>query len=313
MRYDVHNHLGLDLGFYLRGWWPYAQTSMHLIDYMDAHGIDKSVVFPFGLPCAFDEYAYGDNHKVVLQPGRTPFDRENPLLLQEIERIDPEERLLMLAMFDPGRQVPDQVKRLEKLLNKSKRVIGLKVQATILETPINQLLTVGRPLMELASERNLPVLIHTSILPSDGFSPAKDCLDVAGAFPKVRFNMAHSIRFHLPSLKRAAQMPNVWVDNSAHLAHCWLAVRDIPAVALGKERVDADYSKPGQVLEIIDDIIPGKYMWGSDSPFHSWCDDSLAIIQRYKAEADVIYSVRQSTQDQMFTKGPEAWLFGKKS
>ena len=45
--YDVHTHIGLDPGFYLRRWWPYAATVPELLAAMDAHGIDRAVCFPF--------------------------------------------------------------------------------------------------------------------------------------------------------------------------------------------------------------------------------------------------------------------------
>src|SRR3954447_5477839 len=88
LRYDVHTHVGLDAGFYLRGWWPYAATAGDLLSHMDAHGIGKAVCFPFTLPSAFDAYAFAEGGRVELLPGRFPFDRENRLLVQEVERID---------------------------------------------------------------------------------------------------------------------------------------------------------------------------------------------------------------------------------
>src|SRR5438309_1268650 len=39
MFYDVHTHVGLEPGFYLRGWWPYAATATDLLAQMDANGI----------------------------------------------------------------------------------------------------------------------------------------------------------------------------------------------------------------------------------------------------------------------------------
>ncbi len=242
MLYDVHTHLGLDTGFFLRGWWPYAATAQDLLQVMDANDIDRAVCFPFCLPSAFDAIAYADRHAVELLPGRVPFDRENKLLAQEIERIDVDHRLFMLAMFDPSRCVHEQLANLERLRGK---YVGLKVQATVLESPISALLGVGRPLMEFAQAHAMPVLFHTSILPSDRWSPAEDCLKVAEAFPKARFNLAHSLRFHAPSLRAAGALPNVWVDCSAHLSHCRLAVENSPIVAAKGERVDADYTRPG--------------------------------------------------------------------
>ncbi len=99
--YDVHTHVGLDAGFYLRGWWPYAATAQDLLTHMDAGGIDRAVCFPFTLPSAFDVEAFISCGELKLLPGRVPYDRENALLRQEIERIDEKGRLLQFAMFDP--------------------------------------------------------------------------------------------------------------------------------------------------------------------------------------------------------------------
>src|SRR5687768_6765716 len=82
--YDVHTHIGLDTGFYLRRWWPYAATVRELIDHMNAHGIKHAVCFPFTLPSAFDAVAFADRNAVELLPGRFPFERENELLRVEI-------------------------------------------------------------------------------------------------------------------------------------------------------------------------------------------------------------------------------------
>src|SRR5690349_15634655 len=109
MLYDVHTHIGIDTGFYLRGWWPYGATVQDLLQHMDANGIARGVVFPFCLPSAFDPYKYADTGEMSLLPGRVPFDRENPMLVQEVERIDSDKRLHILAMFDPSRRCAEQV------------------------------------------------------------------------------------------------------------------------------------------------------------------------------------------------------------
>src|SRR3989442_15657624 len=101
--FDVHTHVGLDAGFFLRGWWPYASTARDLLDRMTANHIDRAVCFPFTLPSAFDPYAFAQSGELKLLDGRFPFDRENLLLADEIARVDVEKRLLQFAMFDPGR------------------------------------------------------------------------------------------------------------------------------------------------------------------------------------------------------------------
>src|SRR5256885_7615725 len=56
----------------------------------------------------------------------------------------------------------------------------------------------------------------TSINPNDPWAQVADCLAVAERYPKVRFNLAHSLRWHAEHLKRAAQLPNVWVRSEEH-------------------------------------------------------------------------------------------------
>jgi predicted TIM-barrel fold metal-dependent hydrolase len=305
---DVHTHVGIDAGFYLRSWWPYASTAQDLLGHMDAAGIEQAVCFPFTLPSAFDIEAFSRDGRVELLPGRVPFDRENLLLAEEIARLAPDGRLIQFAMFDPLRQVPQQLKQLEQL---RPRITGLKTQTTILQSPISALLGQGRELMDFAKQHQLPVLFHTSIHRSDIWAQASDCLAVAEANPQVRFNLAHSLRFHAPSLRRAAELNNVWVDCSAHLNHCALARDNIPAVAKADQRVDADYSRPDQVLRAVHEMLGGRYMWGSDNPFMSWCANNLRLIFSYREEADVLHALPDEVKHDMAVTAPRAWLFGE--
>jgi hypothetical protein len=309
MLYDVHTHIGLDQGFHLRRWWPYAATAQDLLQHMDANGIDRAACFPFCLSSAYDPYAFADRSDIRLQPGRWPYDRENELLVIERERLDPRGRLLPLAMFDPLRHPDLQVRSLEKLVG---RMAGLKTQPTVIKAPIASLLDAGNPLMAFARQHDLPVLIHTAVHPEDPWSQVADCLRVAEAFPEVRFNLAHSLRFHAGYLKAAAELPNVWIDNSAHLVHCWGAVKNLPIVAPPGQRVDADYANPRHVIEAIYDIIGPKYMWGSDNPYMSWCDDSLAAVYTYKQEADVLHSLAPDLKQSFGSTAAEAWLGTRK-
>jgi predicted TIM-barrel fold metal-dependent hydrolase len=276
---------------------------------MDANGIGRAVCFPFTLASAYALDEFVTDGRVELSAGRVPFDRENDILANEVERIDcPNKRLLQFGMFDPSREAAGQVKCLEPLVGK---LAGLKTQSTVIQSPIRDLIREGRPIMELARRHRLPVLFHTSIHPSDVWANAGDCLDVAEAYPDVRFNLAHSLRFHLPSLKRAAQLPNVWIDCSAHLIHCQLAREDSPVVAKRAERLDADYAKPADVLQAAAAVLgEGKYLWGSDNPYMSWCAGNLSAVFTYKAEADVLHALPAALKHSMAHAAPEAWLFG---
>jgi len=274
---------------------------------MNAHGIDRAVCFPFTMPSAFDSGAFADEHEVRLRPGRFPFDRENAALLWELERLDEGGRLLPFAMLDPAREVAFQLRSLERL---SDRIAGLKTQTTIIESPIRALRAEGRDLMAFAGERDLPVLLHASIEPRAVWAQTPDCLAVAEAFPGVRFSLAHSLGFHREFLRRAAAMPNVWVDCAALLAHCRLAREDSPIIAARPMRVDVDYARPAEVVVAVHEILGERYLWGSDHPFMSWCDDDLRILYSYADEAAVLHSLTESVRVSMASAGPRAWLFG---
>lgn len=307
--YDVHTHVGLDLGFFLRGWRPYAAWVPDLIEHMNAHGIDRAVCFPFTLPSAFDAVAFADQGRVELLPGRVPFDRENDILVREIEALEVGDRLYPLAMIDPSRRVNEQLKRLERL---ARRIAGLKLQSTIIESPVCSLLTTGRSLLEFAADRRWPVLLHATIWEQAPHARITDCFAVAEAFPSIRFDLAHSLAFHAGYLRRAAQMPNVWVDCAALLAHCRLARDNSPIIAPPADRLDADYTRPGQVLEAIHAVLGDRFLWGSDNPFMSWCDDRLRLLYSYAQEAAVLKTLPEHVRADICTVGPEAWLFGRK-
>ncbi|MBI4581854.1 MAG: amidohydrolase family protein [Planctomycetes bacterium] len=307
-RYDVHAHVGADFGFYLRGWWPYSCTVQDLLQHLDDAGIDRAVCFPFTFSSAYDPYAFADGSRVTLLPGRVPFDRENMLLVRELDRIDVDRRLYPLAMFDPTRRVAEQIRNVEQLTG---RIAGLKTQPTIIESPIRGLLDEGRDLMALAEQHDWPVLIHTAIYAQDPFSQVADCIAVAAAYPKVRFNLAHSLRFHADYLRAAAQLPNVWVDCAAHLAGCQLARDpDSPFIAPRGHRVDADYARPAEVLTVIHEMLAGRYLWGSDNPFMSWADDMIRVVFSYRDEIEVLGALPERVRRDMMSAAAEEWLFG---
>jgi predicted TIM-barrel fold metal-dependent hydrolase len=250
--FDVHTHVGLDLGFFLRGWWPYAATAQQLLDEMDRNRIRYAACFPFTLPTAFDAMTFARENRIELSPGRFPFDLENELLLREVDRLGASDRLSVFAMFDPGREIDQQLASLRRIAG---RIAGLKAQTTILRSPVRSLCSEAAPLMHFAAENDLPVVLHTSV--NDAWAHVNDCLDVAAAHPAVRFNLAHSLRFDRPLLERARQMENVWVDCSAHIIHCQLARSNTPAVAEPSRRVQFNYNDPAAVLIEIESLLTG--------------------------------------------------------
>ena len=125
----------------------------------------------------------------------------------------------------------------------------------------------------------------------------------------MRFNLAHSLRFHEPLLREAAGIANVWVDCAAHLAHCELARENSPAVAPAADRLKCDYADPAAALAAVHAILgERKYLWGSDNPFMSWCDDKLRLMFSYRQEAEVLEALPAGVRESMGNAAPRAWL-----
>jgi hypothetical protein len=116
------------------------------------------------------------------------------------------------------------------------------------------------------------VLFHTSV--NDPWGQVATAWRRQGE-SEGRFNLAHSAGFHCAACA-SARTKNVWVDCSAHLAHCQLA-RDNKSRPVQRSLTASAYGlhATAQSLEAVYEILGDKYMWGSDNPFMSWYDDRL--------------------------------------
>ncbi len=290
---DVHTHVGVDLLFYFQGNYPYALDWPTLVRAGEANGIGRFVVFPMVSNLALNTDALRRGE--ITAEGaweNVPYAFENRRLMGEIDSLFPEwrDRAFPLWMIDPSRNQKGQVEALRDLAQ-SARCSGLKIQATIIQSYIRDLLGPGACLLDYAEENDLPVLIHTSVHPDDPWSPVADILAVAEARPGIRFCFAHSCRFDQPTLDRVAELPNSWFDCSAHRIHCVLAQRDYAAVAPAARRVPSDYNDPDRVLYDLAIRYPGKLMWGSDAPFDSYVDHNLSLRSSYAEEAATLHSL----------------------
>ena len=60
--------------------------------------------------------------------------------------------------------------------------------------------------------------------------------------------------------------------------------RGYPNVAPPERRFDADYSDPAAVLLALAEAYPTKFIWGSDTPFQSYVDHTMALRSTYAEE-----------------------------
>ena len=314
MLIDCHNHLGVELGSYLREEFPYAQHLETLVREGQAHGIERFVVFPMASNFAMNLRALREG-EISLEDGleTVPYAFENRRMLRETNELFPEagRAAIPFAFFDPFREVQAQIEELGRL-RKDYKIYGLKTQTTMLQSPITSLREEGRAFLDLASEWDVPLLIHSSVLPSDIWAQAQDIIDIAGENPDVRFNAAHSCRFDREQLDRIAALPNIWFDCSAHVIHCALAAKNSPIVAPPERRFASDYNDAARVLRDLAEAYPEKLMWGSDSPYYSFVANvdgkPFALLSSYVQEADALHRLPENLKQRVAHDNIQAWL-----
>lgn len=299
---DCHNHLGVDLFFYLNGYHPYAQDLPALVTEGRHCGISRWVVFPMVANLTFDVAAMRRAKLAAGGVEMVPYAYENERMLREIYELYPDlgRMTLPFVILDPLREPAAQIRRLREL-HRQFPFYGLKIQATMIESDIRSLLTTGRGFLELAAELDLPFLIHSSVAAHDKWSQASDILDVAAATPHVRFCLAHSCRFDRACLDRVAELPDTWFDCSAHRIHSEGVTRGFDYVAPAERRVEADYGDPTAVLRTLAELYPKKLIWGSDTPFQSYVakinDTFVSLRSTYAEETECLRALPEATQN----------------
>jgi predicted TIM-barrel fold metal-dependent hydrolase len=310
MRIDSHTHIGFDPLFYLQGWSPYSLDLPRLFKEAEGCGIDAFIVFPFIAYMALNMKMLKKNRiKLSSAKEEIPYRFENRRLCDDVRRC-PEElkrRLWPFIIGDPSRRPVEQVREWRELPAEYP-VYGIKFQSHTIQSPILSLFEEGSCMLDYAEEKDLSVLIHTSVHKDDKWSQCADVLRVVESRPAIRFVLAHSCRFHLETLKRVAELPNAWFDCAAFTVHCICAERNLPAVAVPEERFPSDYSCPETVLNDLADAFPEKLIWGSDAPYYSIEYDRLQIRSSYQREAACLNSLPDVVRDRICHRNTLAWL-----
>jgi hypothetical protein len=270
---DGHSHAGVSLKAYALMEYPYAQTVEGLYHQQLAGGVDANVVFPFTADLYFEPERLLEGRLVPaarpLSP--VPYGTENRLLLREVHDYCPElaRRFLPFVCIDPARAVREQVAELGKLAREYP-VYGIKVNPVGCQSRAAELLGPGAALLDLAEERGLPLLLHVTTLPGEGYSQAADVFKIIERRPRLRFCLAHGLLFHRGYLERADAAPNVWVDTAAMKIQVELMRGEIGKALPASEFLDADYSDHLAVMRALCGRFPETIIWGTDSPAYSW-------------------------------------------
>src|SRR6266850_7373585 len=88
---DCHNHVGVDLLFYLRSEFPYAQQLSAMITEGRALGVDRWIVFPMvsNLSLDFAKMREGEI-EFPSRFERVPYAFENRRMLEEVYKLFPD-------------------------------------------------------------------------------------------------------------------------------------------------------------------------------------------------------------------------------
>jgi predicted TIM-barrel fold metal-dependent hydrolase len=270
---DAHTHLGADAALYYNGDFPYAICAEDHGVRMAHSGIAHTVCFPFLYSSYYQLPAFrrGEFRRDRRGLSSFPYEFENGRLCREIYEAFPEYagRLLPFAFFDPARRPREQADGIRALAARYP-VFGLKTATSYQHSHITELLGKGACLLDLAVELDVPVTIHSAVLPGDPWANVFEILKVVKARPDVRFAIAHTCRFDRRALDMAHALDNCYVDFSAFHIHCTLARQNHPAVACGADRYPADYRRHAAAMRKIAEAYPGTMLWGSDIPAHLW-------------------------------------------
>jgi hypothetical protein len=267
---DAHTHVGISFKAFVQGEFPYSLSYEDLVLRMDQLGIQQSCVFPFPNSAFYQVDATPQaTIRTTSKYTSCPYKLENRNLMHEIFNVFPEysHRALPFLMFDPSRQITEQVAAMEELATQYP-IFGLKTCTHQIKSYIKDLSGKGQPIIEFARKWNLPILCHASYYHGDPWANVYDILDVVALYPDVRFCVAHAARFANDALEQAHDLPNCFVDLSALSIHCLLAQQNNSAVPSEVQRFKADYHKPQTVVKSLVNSFEETLIWGSDTPFN---------------------------------------------
>ena len=318
---DVHTHIGISPKFFYQYGYPYALSFEDIVIRMKMLGIDYSVIFPFVDSAFYVDDINSSKVKTTIKYCDFPYEIENRNMLNEINEIFPEysHKVLPFLMFDPSRETQKQADFMETLIDKYP-VFGLKTASTYIQSFVTNMETIGKPILDLARKKQLPITFHSSVHPKDPWAQADDIVALAERNPDIRFCIAHCARFLKPVLERANKLDNCFIDYSAFIIHCKLAAVDSEAVAVKELRFDADYNNPFDVMMKLAKAYPNTMLWGSDTPFNYWIQkyytsDEKLVEERlecgYKEETDLLHKLPKDIITKIAYTNNLRFLFGE--
>lgn len=270
---DCHSHAGVGLKYYSSLEYPYGQTVDAIYYKQRSSGVDVNVVFPSSASLFFDSsyFAKGEMRPAKNPISRAPYAIENEMLMLEVFKFNAAHKhhFIPFVSVDPGRMVPEQIEILHEL-EQQFPIYGIKISPVECQSKTTELLYEGSAFLDFAADRDIPLLLHTTVDPEEEYSHASMAFEVIEQNPGLRFCLAHCIGFHAEFLDRAGELPNVWVDTAALKIQVQCVQENLRIVAVEGDRFTADYADHRKVMLSLMAKYPDSILWGTDSPWYTF-------------------------------------------
>jgi len=143
------------------------------------------------------------------------FNYENNQILQVMTFISKQglaDHVIPYFGFSPNETEESYYGYLERIINRfyqNNLICGLKFHPLAMQTPIKSLK--GSRILEIASKRKVPLLIHTG---RDKYSDSRQLIPLSREYPQVNFCAAHFGYFRKEFLESISSSPNLFLDTS---------------------------------------------------------------------------------------------------
>ena len=277
---DCHTHsCGIDVNNYINLRYPCTQDANILSELMQTNGIDFSLTFPMPSSLYYDSKKYW-TEKIYCPSGLEdiPFCIENNYLLSELEFFDLN-HILPFVSISLQDKVKEQCDFIKSLLLKH-NIYGIKHHTKADQKGISDYETSGKPILELAEEYNLPIMVHTE---RNGISSPMAIFDIASKHPKLRFCLAHYAGFSKSFFQELDQYKtsynNVFFDSAPSLFL-------INNIVLSDDVLDISFKHPVDVVGYFLTHYNDCFLWGTDSPWNCAypLNGSASTIYKYNDE-----------------------------
>ena len=197
---DVHSHLGVSLKSYACLEYPYAQSVEGLYYRQLAGGVDVNVVFPFSPDLYFRPSSAGRGHGDAGRQSDLARALRSREPIADARGVSAAVPNCSIVSCRSCRSIPGgKLRPRSRPLNNwsgNFPIYGIKILPVFCQTPITKLLEEGRPILDFARARDIPLLLHTTSDLREQYSNARLALEVIERNRDLRFCLAHCIGFH---------------------------------------------------------------------------------------------------------------------